>query len=144
MPAGVAEYKTTGTMRLDVGKCEPQPGILWAIELREEVTSGGIHLPDTLDAQKLRIGVCVRIGAGEPDGNGGEKYRFVKEGDFILFGRHQSGGEPFNINGVDLLLFRQNDIAAKYHKPEPWMVEMANKRRAKLLGLDVVPNLAAA
>lgn len=134
MPAGVAEFETTGTQQIDINTCEPQPGVLWAIELREEVTQGGIVLPDTGEVQALRIGVCVQCGSGEPDGQGGEKHRFVKRGDFFMFGKYQSGGEPFTINGVRLLLFRQGDVAGKVRMPDRWMLEAAAKRMAKLYG----------
>ncbi len=135
MPAGIAEYETTGTRMIDLATCIPQPGVLWGIELREEVTQGGIVLPDTGDAQALRIGVCVTAGAGEVNERGDEKRRFVKDGEYFMFGRHQSGGEPFTLNGCKLLLFRQNDIAGKITKPEPWMVELGTKRLAKLHGV---------
>ena len=84
MPAGIAEYETTGTRMIDLATCIPQPGVLWGIELREEVTQGGIVLPDTGDAQALRIGVCVTAGAGEVNERGDEKRRFVKDGEFFM------------------------------------------------------------
>ena len=35
----------------------------------------------------------------------------VKVGDFVTFGRFQSGGEPFTINGRHFVLCRETDIA---------------------------------
>ena len=35
----------------------------------------------------------------------------VKVGDFVTFGRFQSGGEPFSINGRHFVLCRETDIA---------------------------------
>lgn len=36
----------------------------------------------------------------------------VKVGDFVTFGRFQSGGEPFMLNGKHYILCREGDIAA--------------------------------
>lgn len=35
----------------------------------------------------------------------------VKVGDFVVFGRFQSGGEPFELNGKHYILCREGDIA---------------------------------
>ena len=55
MPAGVANYMSAGTDRFTLDGLELAPGLVWAVEVREEVTAGGIVLPDVDDAQKLRI-----------------------------------------------------------------------------------------
>jgi len=134
MPAGVANYGTTGTDRLTLDHCELMPGLIWAVEVREEVTSGGIVLPDVEDAQKVRVGCCFARGPGEMDDNGGEKRCFIKAGDYFLFGKYQSGGEPLKLNGQTILQFRQGDVAAKLTVPTKGMVTAANKARAVLLG----------
>ena len=134
MPAGVANYQSSGSFTLT--GLELAPGLVWAVEVREEKTAGGIVLPDVEDAQKVRIARCVAIGPGEADDKGNEKRRFVREGDFFLFGKYQSGGEPIKVNGVLVLQFRQGDVVAKLHSSAvpAGMREAADKARAPLFG----------
>ena len=142
MPAGVANYMSAGTDRFTLNGLELAPGLVWAVEVREEVTAGGIVLPDVDDAQKVRIACCFAIGPGEADERGNEKRRFVKAGDFFLFGKYQSGGEPIKINGVTVLQFRQGDIVAKLLTPTGAMRAAADKARGPLFG-EQGPTLAA-
>lgn len=140
MPAGVANYQTSGTFTLT--GLELAPGLVWAVEVREERTASGLVLPDVEDAQKVRIAHCVAIGPGECDANGNEKMRFVRGGDYFLFGKYQSGGEPIKVNGVTVLQFRQGDIVAKLHAVSAEMKAAAARARGPLFG-EQGPNLAA-
>lgn len=117
MPAGVAEYLSTGTGNIAFDDLELMPGLIWAEEVREERTAGGLILPDVDDAQKVRIARCIRRGPGEPDDKGGAKPIFIRTGDFFLFGKYQSGGEPIKLGDKLVLQFRQGDIVAKWHNP---------------------------
>ena len=118
MPAGRADYMTTGTSAPTMDEIELLPGMIWAEEVREEVTKGGLIIPDVEDAQKIRIARCVARGPAEPDDKGGCKPVFIRVGDYFLFGKYQSGGEPIKIGSTMILQFRQGDIVAKWNRPK--------------------------
>lgn len=113
MPAGVANYLSTGTVQLDMADVELMPGLVWAEEVREETTRNGLILPDVGDAQKIRVARCIARGPAEPDDKGGCKPVFIVVGDYFLFGKYQSGGEPIKFGDKLVLQFRQGDIVGK-------------------------------
>ncbi len=118
MPAGVAEYSSTGTRVLALGDIRPRPNLVLAIEVKEERTSQGLILPDVGDAQKVRIAYCFARGAGLPDKDGGELPKFIKPGMFFFFGKHQSGGEAMKIGDVSVLMFNDNDTMGEWTAPD--------------------------
>jgi chaperonin GroES len=72
----------------------------------EEKTAGGLFIPDTAKEKPL-VGKVVAVGPGTADVK-----MEVKEGDTVLYGKF--AGTEFNIDGVDYLIMRQNDILAVY------------------------------
>ena len=72
----------------------------------EEKTAGGLFITDTAKEKPL-MGKVVAVGPGTADVK-----MEVKEGDTVLYGKF--AGTELNIDGVDYLIMRQNDILAVY------------------------------
>ncbi len=75
----------------------------------EEVTSGGIVLPDSAKDKPAR-GVVVSIGDGKLLDDGTRGALQVKVGDRVIFSSY--AGESFKVNEDELLLMREDDILA--------------------------------
>lgn len=70
----------------------------------EEVTRGGIIIPDTAK-EKPQQGEVIAVGPGKKD------YSMnVKKGDRVLFGKYS--GQEFELNGEEFLVMREDDILA--------------------------------
>jgi len=76
---------------------------------REEVTRGGIVIPDTAK-EKPQEGTVVAVGAGKLSDKGDRIPLEVREGDRVLFAKY--GGTEFKLEGDDLLVLRESDILA--------------------------------
>ena len=79
---------------------------------REEVestTAGGIVLPDSAQEKPAR-GMVVAIGTGKllDDGTRGQSQ--LSQGDHVLFSSY--AGEPVEIDNVEYLLMREDDVLA--------------------------------
>jgi chaperonin GroES len=79
----------------------------------EEVTTGGILLPDTAK-QKPQRGKVLAIGPGKANDDGKRSAVAVTIGDEILFGRY--AGNDVEINGRELKIMRESDVLAKVVK----------------------------
>jgi chaperonin GroES len=74
----------------------------------EEVTSGGIIIPDTAKEKPVQ-GEVLAVGNGKVTENGSNIPMTVKEGDMVLFAKF--GGTPISINGgEELLILNESDI----------------------------------
>ena len=73
----------------------------------EEVTKGGIILPDTVKEKPIE-GVVVAVGGGRVDDNGKTVPMTVKVGDAVLYGKYS--GTEVKIDGEEYLIMRENDI----------------------------------
>jgi len=76
----------------------------------EEVTKGGIVLPDTAK-EKPQEGQVIAVGAGKVLDNGQAQALTVKPGDRVLYGKY-SGTEVQTKDGEDLLIMREDDVLA--------------------------------
>lgn len=76
----------------------------------EEVTKGGIVLPDTAK-EKPQEGKVVAVGKGKVMENGQVAAPEVKVGDTILYGKY-SGTEIKGKDGSTLLIMREEEILA--------------------------------
>lgn len=74
----------------------------------EEVTVGGIIIPDTAKEKPLR-GTVKAVGYGTKD-----EAMVVKEGDLVLYGKY--AGTELEVDGVKYLMMRQSDILAILEK----------------------------
>lgn len=75
----------------------------------EEVTSGGILLPDTAQ-DRPQEGRVLSVGEGRQLADGSHAQPLVSEGDRVLFGKY-SGSEVV-IDGEELLIMRDSEILA--------------------------------
>ena len=78
-------------------------------EESEEVTSGGIVLPDTAKDKPVR-GVIVSVGQGRLLKDGTRAKPQVKAGDRVVFTAY--GGDEFKFGDRELVLMREEDILA--------------------------------
>jgi chaperonin GroES len=76
----------------------------------EEVTKGGIVLPDTAK-EKPQEGKVIAVGKGKALENGSVQALEVKVGDTILYGKY-SGTEIKNKDGDTLLIIREEEVLA--------------------------------
>ncbi len=76
----------------------------------QEVTKGGIVLPDTAK-EKPQEGKVVAVGKGKVTEEGKLKALEVRVGDRILYGKY-SGTEITTKEGQELLIMREDDVFA--------------------------------
>ena len=76
----------------------------------QEVTKGGIVLPDTAK-EKPQEGKVVAVGKGKVLDSGSVQAPEVKVGDRVLYGKY-SGTEITNKEGEELLIMKEEDILA--------------------------------
>lgn len=78
-------------------------------EASEEVTAGGIVLPDSAQDKPAR-GTVVSVGAGRLLEDGSRGQLQVSVGDRVIFNSY--AGESFQVDDDELLLMREDDILA--------------------------------
>jgi chaperonin GroES len=76
---------------------------------QEEVTSGGIVLPETAK-EKPQKGKVLSVGPGERDDDGKFIPMEVKAGDTVLFAKYS--GTEIKVEGKKLLIMRESDLLA--------------------------------
>jgi chaperonin GroES len=76
---------------------------------QEEVTAGGIVLPETAK-EKPQQGVVLAAGPGERNDKGDRIPMDVKVGDKVLFAKYS--GTELKMDGKKLLILRESDILA--------------------------------
>lgn len=79
----------------------------------EEITKGGIVLPDTVK-EKPQEGEVVAIGSGRLLDNGSRVAIDLKVGDRILFSKYS--GNEVKIEDVEYLIMRESDILGVIEK----------------------------
>ncbi|MFO7728556.1 MAG: co-chaperone GroES [Desulfonatronovibrio sp.] len=75
----------------------------------EEVTKGGIIIPDTAKEKPIK-GKVVAAGPGKTTDEGKAVPMSVKNGDSVLFNKY--AGTEVKIDGVEHLVMREDDILA--------------------------------
>jgi chaperonin GroES len=75
----------------------------------EEVTKGGIILPDTAK-EKPQQGEVLAAGPGKMDENGKLQPIGVKVGDIVLYGKYS--GTEVSLGSEDVLIMRESDVFA--------------------------------
>ena len=80
---------------------------------REEITKGGIVLPDTV-REKPQEGEVLAVGPGRLSEDGKRIPMDVKVGDTVLYTKY--GGTEIKIEGEELIILRESDILAKKGK----------------------------
>ena len=79
----------------------------------EEMTAGGIVLPDTAQ-EKPQRGTVVAVGPGKLLDSGQRGELSVAVGDEVIYGKY--AGSDFEVEGHDVKILRENDILAKVIK----------------------------
>lgn len=75
----------------------------------EEITSGGIVLPETAK-EKPQRGKVIAVGAGARDDGGKHIDMEVSKGDTVLFAKY--AGTEIKMEGKKLLIMRESDLLA--------------------------------
>lgn len=77
---------------------------------REEVTKGGIVLPDTVK-EKPQEGEVLAVGPGRINEDGKRIPLDVKKGDKVIYPRY--GGTEWKQGDEEILIMRESEILAK-------------------------------
>lgn len=73
----------------------------------EEVTRGGIIIPDTAK-EKPQQGEVIAVGKGKSNDEGKVFPLDVKVGDYVLFGKYR--GDEIKFEGEELLIMREEEV----------------------------------
>ncbi|MHC4407319.1 MAG: co-chaperone GroES [Planctomycetota bacterium] len=79
----------------------------------EEVTAGGIVLPDTAK-EKPQRGTVVAVGPGKLLDSGQRGELSIAVGDEVIYGKY--AGTDIELDGRDVKILRESDILAKVVK----------------------------
>jgi chaperonin GroES len=77
---------------------------------REEVTKGGIVLPDTAK-EKPQEGKVLAVGPGKMTDDGKRIPMDIKVGDTVIYAKY--GGTDIKEDDEELIILRESDILAK-------------------------------
>jgi chaperonin GroES len=77
---------------------------------KEEMTKGGIYLPDTAK-EKPQEGEVVAVGPGKMTDDGKRIPMDLKVGDKVIYSKY--GGSEIKIDDVEMIILRESDILAK-------------------------------
>ncbi len=77
---------------------------------REEVSKGGIVLPDTAK-EKPQEGKIIAVGPGRLSEDGKRIAMEVKKGDTVIYSKY--AGTEFKLDDEELVIMREGDILAK-------------------------------
>jgi len=80
---------------------------------QEEVTKGGIVLPDTAK-EKPQEGKVLAVGPGRLSEAGKRVPMGVKVGDIVIYAKY--GGTEIKVEDEELIILRESDILAKKTK----------------------------
>jgi chaperonin GroES len=79
----------------------------------EEVTAGGIVLPDSAQ-EKPQRGIVVAVGPGKQLDSGQRGELSVAVGDEVIYGKYS--GSDFELDGVEVKILREPEVLAKVVK----------------------------
>jgi chaperonin GroES len=77
---------------------------------REEITKGGIVLPDTVQ-EKPQEGKVIAVGPGKMTDDGKRIPMDIKVGDTVIYAKY--GGSEIKEEDEELMILRESDILAK-------------------------------
>ena len=80
---------------------------------REEVTKGGIFLPDTAK-EKPQEGEVLAVGPGRLSDDGKRIAMDVAVGDIVVYSKY--GGTELKVDDEEVIILRESDILAKKAK----------------------------
>jgi chaperonin GroES len=77
---------------------------------KEEMTKGGIYLPDTAK-EKPQEGEVIAVGPGRLTDEGKRIPSDLKVGDRVIYSKY--GGSEIKIDDVEMIILRESDVLAK-------------------------------
>jgi chaperonin GroES len=77
---------------------------------KEEMTKGGILIPDTAK-EKPQEGEVVAVGPGRITDDGKRIAMDLKVGDRVIYAKY--GGSEIKIDDIEMIILRESDILAK-------------------------------
>ncbi|NWF78178.1 MAG: co-chaperone GroES [Chloroflexi bacterium] len=77
---------------------------------KEEVSKGGIYLPDTAK-EKPQEGKVIAVGPGRLTEDGARIAMDVKKGDKVIYSKY--AGTEFKLDDEEVIIMREGDILAK-------------------------------
>jgi chaperonin GroES len=77
---------------------------------KEEVSKGGIVLPDTAQ-ERPQEGKVIAVGPGRLSDDGNRIAMDVKKGDKVIYSKY--AGTEFKVDDEELVIMRESDILAK-------------------------------
>ena len=77
---------------------------------KEEMTKGGIYLPDTAK-EKPQEGEVIAVGPGRMTDEGKRIAMELKVGDKVIYSKY--GGSEIKVDDVEMIILRESDILAK-------------------------------
>jgi len=77
---------------------------------REEISRGGIVLPDTIK-EKPQEGEVIAVGEGKRNDKGERVPMDIKVGDTVIYAKY--GGTEIKLEDDDYIILRESDILAK-------------------------------
>jgi len=80
---------------------------------KEEVTKGGIFLPDTVK-EKPQEGKVLAVGPGRLSEDGKRIAMDVAVGDIVIYAKY--GGMEYRVGDEEVIILRESDILAKKAK----------------------------
>ena len=80
---------------------------------REDVTKGGIFLPDTAK-EKPQEGKVLAVGPGRLSEDGNRVAMDIKVGDIVIYSKY--GGTELKVDEEEVIILRESDILAKKTK----------------------------
>jgi len=80
---------------------------------KEEITKGGIVLPDTAK-EKPQEGEVLAVGPGRMSDDGKRIPMDVVKGDIVLYSKY--GGTEIKVEDEELIILRESDVLAKKNK----------------------------
>ena len=83
--------------------------VIEVVEETEQMTKGGLYIPDTAK-EKSQRGKVVAVGSGRTLDSGTKVAVEVKVGDVVYFAKY--GGTEVNVDGVDYTILSERDILA--------------------------------
>ncbi len=93
---------------------------------REEVTKGGIVLPDTVK-EKPQEGEVLAVGPGRLSEDGKRIAMDVKVGDIVVYAKY--GGTEIKVDDEELMILRESDILAKKTAPKKTTVKKTTVKK---------------
>ena len=91
----------------------------------EEVTKGGIVLPDTAK-EKPQQGRVVAVGPGRMLDTGERAKPAVKPGDVVVYAKY--GGTEVDVEGKEYMILRESDVLAKVEGKAKKPAKMGRKK----------------